>query len=120
METINTVIERVKRLTPNTIDERDQARWLIALDNRVYNDVTGKECPDKSPTKNWPEDGDKPLLAETPYDNIYVLYLAAMVYFSLGEYDDYNNVVEQFDQAFKEFRARWRQDHRPPTTALIV
>jgi hypothetical protein len=120
METINTVIERVKRLTPNTVDERDQAKWVISLDNRVYNDVTGEAFPENIPVKSWPEDGDKPLLAETPYDNIYVLYLAAMVYFSLGEYDDYNNVVEQFDQAFKEFRAKWRQDHRPPPTALVV
>lgn len=120
METINTVIERVKRLTPNTIDERDQAKWVISLDNRVYNDVTGEAFPEKLPVKSWPNDGDTPLLAKAPYANIYDLYLTAMVLFTLGEYDDYNNVVSQFDQAFKEFRAKWRQDHRPKSMTLLV
>jgi hypothetical protein len=43
-----------------------------------------------------------------------------MVLFTLGEYEDYNNVVSQFDQAFKEFRAKWRQDHRPESAIVIV
>lgn len=119
MATINEVMERVHRTKPNTIDEKDQARWLLTLDRRVYEEVTKADEPDRLPVKSWPEDGDKPLLADTPYDSIYDLYLTAMICFALGEYSDYNNIAEQFERTFNDFRAWWRRNHVPQQTARI-
>ena len=51
MESINTVIERVRRTKPNAIEEKDQARWLLTLDGRVYEEVTRADEPDRLPCK---------------------------------------------------------------------
>lgn len=119
MMSINEVIERVRRIKPNTIEEKDQARWLLALEGRVYEEVTKTDVPERLPVKLWPEDGDKPLLAESPYDSIYDLYLTSMICFALGEYSEYNNVAEQFERTFQDFRAWWRRNHVPKQTARI-
>ena len=119
MESINTVIERVRRTKPNAIEEKDQARWLLTLDGRVYEEVTRADEPDRLPCKAWPEDGDRALLAQSPYDSIYDLYLTAMICFALGEYSDYNNIAEQFERTFRDFRAWWRRNHVPRQTARI-
>lgn len=119
MTTINEVMARVRRTKPNTIEDKDQARWLLTLDGRVFEEVTKADMPEAMPAKSWPEDGDKPLLAERPYDSIYDLYLTAMICFALGEYSDYNNIAEQFEKTFQDFRAWWRRNHVPKQTARI-
>ena len=120
MPTINEVIKRVKRTKPNVIDEKDQSLWLLALDGRIYEEVTKADEPETLPVKSWPDDGDKPLLAKTPYDGIYDLYLTAMIFFTLREYADYNNVMDQFERTFKDFRAWWRRNHVPPSSHIVL
>lgn len=119
MATINEVMDRVQRIKPNTIEDKDRARWLLTLEGRVFEEVTKADKPDKMPVKSWPEDGDKPLLADSPYDNIYDLYLTSIICFALGEYNDYNNIAEQFERTFNDFRAWWRRNHVPKQTARI-
>ena len=120
MPTMNEVLERVQRIRPNAIEEKDRARWLVTLDGRVFEEVISLDEPDKTPVKAWPDDGDKELLIGNPYDGIYDLYLTAMICFTLGEYGDYNNVLDQFDRTFNEFRAWWRRNHVPPRSKLIL
>ena len=119
MATINEVIARVKRVKPNAIEDKDQARWLLTLDGRVYEEVIKADLPGNVPAKVWPDDANKPLLADSPYDIIYDLYLTAMICFALGEFNDYNNIAEQFEQNFQSFRAWWRRGHTPKQTAWI-
>jgi len=119
MASINEVIERVKRSKPNTVEDKDQARWLLTLDGCVYEEVTKADAPDRPPVKVFPEDGDKPLLVDSPYDNVYDLYLQAMICFSLGEYNDYNNIVDQFEKTLRDFKAWWRRSHVPETRSHI-
>lgn len=119
MPSMNEVIERVRRIMPNAIDDKDLGRWLITLDGRIYEELIKADAPERKPVHAFPDDGDKPLLADGPYDNIYDLYLASMVYFSLGEYGDYNNVVEQFEKTLRDFKAWWRKNHVPKQNAGI-
>ena len=113
MPSINEVIGRVDALRPNALEEQDKARWLVELDGRNYREVTMMDAPEALPPQRWPEDGDKPLLVESPYDSMYSLYLTAMVEFALGEYQAYNNTCALFDQAQQEWRAAYRRAHCP-------
>ena len=119
MPTINEVIERVSRTKPNTLSDKDKARILIELDGRVYAETTGADEPDRHPPRKWPEDGDKPLLVEAPRDNIYDLYLTAMIEFYMREYANYNNTVELFNEAYQSYRAWYRRTHMPRQTAQV-
>lgn len=119
MPTINEVMERVGQVRPNAIDEQVKARWLIELDGRVYQETTMADDPDTLPPKRWPEDGDKPLLVLEPRDNVYDLYLTAMIQFYMREYSDYNNTVDQFTKAYQDYRAWYRRTHKPKQTAVL-
>lgn len=111
--TINKVIERVGRTKPNALSDEDKARWLLELDRRIYEEITKEADPERTPPEAFPEDGEKELVVKAPYDNLYDLYLTAMIEYWMREYDAYNNTVLLFQQAYDEFRAKWRRDHRP-------
>ena len=113
MSTINEVLERVQRTKPSNMDDRDKARILLELDRRIFEEITREDEPDHTPPGNWPEDGDWELIVPAPYDNLYDLYLTAMLEYWMREYDGYNNTVGLFTEAYDEFRSRWRRDHRP-------
>lgn len=65
------------------------------------------------PPRVWPEDGDKPLLVPAPYDELYDLYLFAMIDYHDREYGGYNNDMEQFNAAFGAFRRHWWRRQTP-------
>ncbi len=117
VSTINKVIERVARTKPNALAEQDQVRYLIELDRRIYEEIIRGDEPERVGPRRFPEDGDMELVVGEPYDNLYDHYLTAMIEYWMREYDAYNNTTALFMQAYDEFRARWRRDHRPRETA---
>lgn len=117
MPSVNEVIERVDRVKVNPYEDADKARWLMELDGKIYQEVTAfpltEEGENPAPPRVWPEEGDKPLLVDPPYDRLYDLYLFAMIDYHDREYAGYNNAMELFNAAMGEFRRKWRRDHRP-------
>lgn len=63
--------------------------------------------------KSWPEDGDKPLLVEAPYDRLYDLYVMAQVDFLNREIDNYNNSVLAYNTALDEWQKQYHRKHTP-------
>lgn len=113
MATINEVLERVSRTKPSGMDDTDKARILVELDNRIYQEITAEDEPNRMPPKEWPEDEDEELIVRAPYDNLYDFYLTAMIEYWMREYGNYNNSAALFQEAYNEFRSRWRRDHTP-------
>lgn len=109
--TLNEVIHFVDTVKPNAIDEDAKVAWVLQMDQRVYRDLTGKDLPDTLPVTA--EEPDRELLAAPPHDNIYTLYVQSMVEFSLAEYESYNNTALLFTDAWAEYRAWYRRNHRP-------
>lgn len=69
------------------------------------------ELPDYP--KAYPEDGDKPLLVEAPYDGLYDLYLMSKVDFYNREADNYNNSALAYNAALNEWRKQYHRSHMP-------
>lgn len=113
MATINEVIERVGRTKPNALDDRDKARWLIQLDGRLFAEMVSFDNPNAEVVKEYPDDGDKELLASGPYEDLYDYYLTAMVALAMRESADYGNNIELFNTRMTEFQSNWRRDHQP-------
>jgi len=63
--------------------------------------------------RQYPEDGDKPLLVEAPYDNLYDLYVMAQVDFYNREADNYNNSALAFNTALDEYKKDYHRSHAP-------
>ena len=133
--TPNKAIEIVDRLSPNPYSEEDKLRWINELDgmvkrlvfqwNKKYIKEVEAQYESKQITKEeynvfldklkdyaYPEDMDKELLIETPFDNVYVLYLQAQIDYHNREYANYNNVAMMFDAKFSEYKKAYIREHR--------
>ena len=107
--TPNKAIEIVDRLSPNPYSEEDKLRWINELDGMVQRLV----IQEKTATEYvYPDDMDKELLIETPFDNVYVLYLQTQIDYHNREYANYNNVAMMFDAKFSEYKKAYIREHR--------
>ena len=109
MATMNGIIEKVSRLKPNAVDDRDIAAWIAELDARLMLEL---DAPEKM-AKEWPEDGDEQLMADEPYDELYAFYAVAMIEFYQRAYSNYNNTLAMFNDRVADFRRYYRRTHRP-------
>lgn len=110
MPYISEVIERVDRAAENAWTEEEKVRWLMELDGKLLLEVAEGDAPPAL----WPEDGEKALLVPPPYDNLYDLYLFAMMDFHNREWDQYANSSAMFEAAAGEWRRAYRREHLPP------
>lgn len=101
MATMNTVIEQVDRLKPNAFTDEDKYKWINQLEGLVSVQVMEEEAPEY----HLPEDADTPLLVGHPFDDIYELYVSAMIDYHNREYNNYNNAVLMFTERFDQFKA---------------
>lgn len=115
MATINSVIERAMTLHPDTIDDATKCRWLSELDGKIMRETMHRN--DFVPY-DFPKDAQKELLAKSPYDNIYELYIIAMSDFFGGEIANYNASAVLFSKAYSEFCKNYLRNHMPPQKEL--
>ena len=100
MATMNSVIEYVDGVKPNAYSNDDKYRWINALEGLVSREVMHKDAPEYI----LPDDADTPLLVDSPYDDIYHLYVSAMIDFYNREYNDYNNAILMFQERLEQYK----------------
>lgn len=99
--TMNEVLERVDGVKPNAYLNEDKYRWINTLEGMISEQVHDQDKPEY----NLPADADVPLLVGSPYDDLYVLYVMAMIDFHNREYGDYNNVMLMFQERLDQYKA---------------
>ena len=104
--TTERAIAKANELRLNALDDAQKAGWLYELEGKLAEMM---ELP--VPENIWPENAE--LQMPTPYDNIYELYLVALIDYYNGETDLYANDMALYDQALAEGMAWWRRTHRP-------
>lgn len=108
MATINKVMEQVDGVTLNTFDEEAKFQWLSNLDGMISRVVMEQAEP---VTYEYPNDMDRTLLAGYPFEDLYTLYLKAMIEFYNREYDDYNNSMLMFNERLEQYKAWYIREH---------
>lgn len=112
--TVNRVLEKVSRLKPNMMNDNDAADWIMDLNERLIMEL--HMDPELPRPKAWPEDGDVPLAASGPYDDLYIFYVMAMMEYYQREYANYNNSILLFNDRVADFRRHYRRENRPENT----
>lgn len=100
--TINKAIEQVDGIVLNTFDTEAKFHWIANLDGMIARVVMGMAEP---VGYEYPKDMDKPLLVVEPFEDIYELYLQAMIDFHNREYDNYNNSMLMFNERLEDYKA---------------
>ena len=114
--TISEAISQTRKLSGNAVDDNTMCRWLSELDGRLMLDFyKGGEWMSYS----LPDDEDHELLVPFPWDELYVHYLEAMVYYSNGELERYRNSYEMYNKKELDFRQWYARTHVPITLDML-
>lgn len=111
MPSIAQVIERVSEEKPNSMSDREMARWLLELDGKLYYEFFHEDT--HRPPMEYGGNNDVVLLLNPPYDVIYDLYLHAMVHYAVGDTEEYYNAMTLFNEKMTEFKKYYRREHMP-------
>ena len=110
--TLQEVLDRIDHLKPNQYKVPDKIKWLSDLDGRIYTEILShyEGAPEWEPyTENT--NTSIQLLVPEPYADIYEYYLAAMIDRWNGEYNRYNNEIDQFNEAFSMYGNYYGKTH---------
>jgi len=103
MATMNTVIGYVDGVKPNVYTDEDKCRWINQLEGMLSAEV----FHDPEPLGYAiPDDADRPLRVGHPFEEIYSLYVMAMIDFHNREYGNYNNTMLMFRERLEQLKAR--------------
>lgn len=117
MATVNSVIAHALRLHPDSIPDSIKCRWLSELDGKIMRETMHSNS---FAAYSFPRDADKTLVVQSPYDNIYELYIIAMSDFFSGEIANYAQSAIMFEQAYSEFRKDYIRNNLPPQSAFKI
>lgn len=119
---IQEAIERANEMRQgNASSDEAKVRWLDELDKMIYNDViTRHEGNENVQRPEYSADNtDVELLAQGPYDVLYVYYLMAQIDLAASEINKYNASVQLYNSAMHSFKCEYRRTHKTKKTRPI-
>ena len=115
--TVKECIDIVDNMKPNQYSVDDKVRWLSFLDMIVVNDVLKThEDFDRRYEDFEGYSADKlamKLIADAPYDQMYVEFLKMKIDEENGETARYNNTATMFNSYFSIFKKWYNKTHMP-------
>lgn len=102
--TLREAISQCDGVKPNQYTTQEKIRWLSRLDGRVQEEILSVHEADVAAFAGYAEqDIDHELLACSPYDELYPLFLQAQVDFYNAEFGRYNNSAGLFNTAWAAY-----------------
>lgn len=109
MPTISEVITEVDALKSNAFTEQIKADWIIRLEGKISRDIHKTEAV----KYEYPDNMDISLSVEFPSDELYSLYVQAMIDLNNHEYGGYENSMAVFNQAYADYEKWYNKTHEP-------
>ena len=100
--TIGSCMDFVDTVMPNSLPPEVKLRFLGEAEGRVRVELLG-EAPDGGADFGTATPKDTPLSAPHPYDQIYWLYLMAMMDYVGGNAARFENTASLFNAAFRDY-----------------
>lgn len=115
--TVRECIDQVNMVKPNQFSTDDKLRWLSYIDKKIILDVL--KCHDGYNRQYDLFEGyslndlEKYLIAEAPYDNLYIQFIKMKIDEENGETTRYNNSAIMFNEYYDDFRKAYHRNHMP-------
>lgn len=100
--TLNTCLSFVDSLLPNALPQATKCRWLSELEGRIRVELLGQSAAAQAPL-TVSEAGDTALAVPFPYDQLYWMYLLALIEYTNGDYARYENGAALFNTAYRGY-----------------
>lgn len=113
--TVIEAINRVNNVKPNTYTQTDKIAWLNELDGRIKREIidTHEDAELVDFTEYTEDTLDVEMIAEFPYDDLYVKWLEAQIDYANGEFGKYNNSVAMFNSKMNDYANHYNSQHLP-------
>lgn len=109
-------ISRIDKLKSNPYDRGEKVAWISCLDGLVWQQTRGTHEPRGkerfSPYTDETPD-DRELLIPSPYEEVYLWWLAAQIDYHNGEFTRYNNAIALFNTGFSAYVDQYHRTHSP-------
>ena len=107
-------ISQVDNLLPNAFSQEQKMQWLQNIEDKIYKEVVLTHKTEVL-EPNFEEEGfeNNELIAKSPYDNLYISYVIAMIFRHLNETVRYNNYMVIFNQEYQEFLNYYNRNNMP-------
>lgn len=114
--TIREAITQSDETNTNDYSTTQKIIWLSRVEAMVKNDVIdaheGSEAYSFSGFDESTDMGTELMMPE-PYDECYIHYLQAQVYYANDEIDRYNRAITMFNYKFEAFKGNYKKNHAP-------
>ena len=115
--TVEKAIAQADEYCPNTTDHEQKMEWVREVDMRLINEAISRypdlrEVADNFESYNK-EDLTREVIAPTPYDAMYMHYIASKIYLKLHEQGLYNNEIYIFNSLVADYKAHLNRSYRP-------
>ena len=115
----------------NAVPYELKLSWMNDIEHTIYNDVIRTHCHDLfrsqwwtwdeethrlvfKPCPEYTEDNtDSVLIAEKPYDMLYVFYIMAMIDLYSQEMVNYNSAVALHNEKLQAYKNKYHETHTP-------
>lgn len=115
--TVKECIDIVDGMKPNQYGVEDKTRWLSFLDRTIIEDVlkTHEDYDEKYDEFDGylPDRLGAKLIADAPYDQMYLEFLKMKIDEENGETARYNNTSTMFNSYLTMFKKWYNKNHRP-------
>ena len=116
--TVSEALQNVDNLRPNTFSDEQKCKWLSTFDKSVNN--LHRKYKDGGYAEDFedytPDNIDRTLLIESPFDEIYSHYLFAQIDYYNGEFDSFNNSNAMYEAVFGDYKRWFNRTHTPLNT----
>lgn len=105
--TVRECIDFVDSVKPNAFAPYTKLVWLGQIEGRIASEIflMAPAELEQFAYKDGVTDGDKVLLVDPPYDDIYVAYLTAKVDSKNGEFNRMSTAAQSFNRLWNELAA---------------
>ena len=109
-------INQIDSLNKNSYSQTDKLQWLSRLDSMVKRLVIDThEGGDDVIFTGYDDSTDlhTELLIQAPFDEAYLRWLDAQIYYANAEYGKYNNAIELFNTTWDAYKNYYNRTHMP-------
>lgn len=116
---LSDVITNVDAIRPGNAYSNDmKTGWINSLEGRVQTDIFLLGAGEVM-SYDYTTDAQKRLLIEPPHDDVYGIWLQAMIDFSQGEYSAYQNTMAMFNSMWANYAAWFFNTYDPFMTRPV-
>ena len=111
---ISEAISALDELKANTYTTENKVKWLSRLDAMVVESVLRHYEGTEDYVFNGysSEDFEAELIMPEPYAEAYIRYLSAQIDLHNADYQEYNNAIELFDDAYQSYKNWYNRNHK--------